>query len=82
MRERKRLGLTKREAEVLTLVARGFTNREIAGEFVIGARTAEHHVAHILRKLGGINRREPARSRAASPPPPVPSLDAGDPDVG
>jgi DNA-binding CsgD family transcriptional regulator len=59
-RERKRLGLTKREAEVLPLVAHGFTNREIAAELVISVRTAEHHVEHILRKLGARDRREAA----------------------
>ena len=57
-RERKRLGLTAREAEVLPLVARRFTNREIAAALVISVRTAEHHVAHILRKLGAANRLE------------------------
>ena len=46
------LGLTHREAEVLALVARGYTNREIAGELVISVKTASVHVSHILRKLG------------------------------
>jgi DNA-binding NarL/FixJ family response regulator len=62
VRERKRLGVTRREAEVLALLARGLTNREIAAHFVISIRTAEHHVAHILRKLGARNRREAAAS--------------------
>ena len=57
-RERRRLGLTRREAEVLPLVARRCTNREIASALVISVRTAEHHVAHILRKLGAANRLE------------------------
>ena len=59
-RERRRLGLTRREAEVLALLARGSTNREIAAELVISTRTAEHHVTHILRKLRAPNRREAA----------------------
>jgi DNA-binding CsgD family transcriptional regulator len=59
-RERTRLGLTKREVDVLPLIANGFTNREIAAELVISVRTAEHHVEHILRKLGARNRREAA----------------------
>jgi DNA-binding CsgD family transcriptional regulator len=54
------LGLTRREAEVLTLVARGYTNREIADTLVISVKTASVHVSHILRKLGARNRREAA----------------------
>ena len=51
-------GLTRREAEVLGLVARGYTNREIAAELVISVKTADHHVAHTLRKPGAPNRHE------------------------
>ncbi len=54
------LGLTPREAEVLTLVARGLTNREIATALVISVKTASVHVSHILRKLDAPNRREAA----------------------
>ncbi len=54
------LGLTHREAEVLALVARGYTNREIAGELVISVKTASVHVSHILRKLGAPSRQEAA----------------------
>jgi DNA-binding CsgD family transcriptional regulator/tetratricopeptide (TPR) repeat protein len=54
------LGLTKREAEVLTLVARGHTNREIADQLVISVKTAGVHVTHILQKLNAPNRREAA----------------------
>jgi DNA-binding CsgD family transcriptional regulator/tetratricopeptide (TPR) repeat protein len=54
------LGLTRREAEVLTLVARGYTNREIAATLVISVKTASVHVSHILRKLDVPNRREAA----------------------
>ncbi len=45
-------GLTGRELEVLRLMARGFSNREIAEELVISRRTAEHHVQHIYDKIG------------------------------
>jgi DNA-binding CsgD family transcriptional regulator/Tfp pilus assembly protein PilF len=45
-------GLTLREQEVAELVARGFTNRQIAHELVVSERTVEWHVAHILGKLG------------------------------
>jgi DNA-binding CsgD family transcriptional regulator len=54
------LGLTAREAEVLTLVGRGYTNREIAAALVISVKTASVHVSHILSKLGAPNRREAA----------------------
>jgi DNA-binding CsgD family transcriptional regulator/tetratricopeptide (TPR) repeat protein len=54
------LGLTPREAEVLALLARGYTNREIAAALVISVRTAGVHVSHILRKLGAPNRLEAA----------------------
>jgi DNA-binding CsgD family transcriptional regulator/tetratricopeptide (TPR) repeat protein len=54
------LGLTRREAEVLSLVARGYTNREIAATLVISVKTASVHVSHILRKLDAPNRLEAA----------------------
>jgi DNA-binding CsgD family transcriptional regulator len=54
------LGLSAREADVLALLARGYTNREIAAELVISVRTAGVHVSHILRKLGVPNRIEAA----------------------
>jgi DNA-binding CsgD family transcriptional regulator len=63
------LDLTPREAEVLTLLARGYTNREIAAALVISVRTAGVHVSHILRKLGAPNRLEAAAiAHRLSPP--------------
>jgi two-component system response regulator NreC len=44
--------LTPREEEVLRLLARGYTNPEIAEELVISLKTVETHRAHILGKLG------------------------------
>jgi DNA-binding CsgD family transcriptional regulator/tetratricopeptide (TPR) repeat protein len=65
------LGLTPREVEVLTLVARGYTNREIAEALVISVKTASVHVSHILGKLDAPNRVEAASiaHRLASPTP-------------
>lgn len=48
--------LTPREREVLTLLAKGMNNRQIADELIIGVRTAETHVERILRKLNLENR--------------------------
>ncbi len=43
--------LTEREVEVLTLIARGFTNQKIAEELVISIGTVKGHVSNILSKL-------------------------------
>lgn len=57
-------GLTRREAEVLELLTQGFTNAEIGRHLVVSTRTAEHHVAAIMRKLGVATRRDAARRAA------------------
>jgi DNA-binding CsgD family transcriptional regulator len=68
------LGLTAREMEVLHLVARGYTNREIAATLVISVKTASVHVSHILRKLGAPNRLEAAAIVHRLTPPPAGQL--------
>ncbi len=54
-------GLTRREHEVLGLVATGRTNREIAEALFISESTAGVHVSNILGKLGVSTRTEAAR---------------------
>ena len=43
--------LTPREREVLRLIARGYTYKEIARELYISGKTVESHVSSVLRKL-------------------------------
>jgi DNA-binding NarL/FixJ family response regulator len=52
--------LSGREQQVLTLLAQGFTNAEIAERLVISVKTAGHHVSSILLKLGLRSRTEAA----------------------
>jgi two-component system response regulator DevR len=52
--------LTEREREVLVLVARGYTNKQIAQALYVTEKTARNHVSHILEKLGLSRRSEAA----------------------
>jgi NarL family two-component system response regulator LiaR len=52
--------LTERETEILTLVARGKSNRQIASELFVEEKTVKSHISNILRKLG-----VPSRTQAA-----------------
>jgi non-specific serine/threonine protein kinase len=52
--------LTSREKQVIALVARGYSNREIAQELVITERTAEIHMSNVLSKLGLTSRSQVA----------------------
>jgi DNA-binding CsgD family transcriptional regulator/tetratricopeptide (TPR) repeat protein len=54
------LGLTRREGEVLALLAEGRTNRQIGQALFITEKTASLHVSHILAKLGVVGRGEAA----------------------
>jgi DNA-binding CsgD family transcriptional regulator len=56
--------LSQREKEVLLLIAKGYTNRQIAASLVISEHTARNHVTHILDKLG-LSRRSEAAAFAA-----------------
>ena len=55
------LGLTRREHEVLALIADGLTNAEIGARLYISAKTVDHHVSALLAKLGA-----PSRAAAAT----------------
>jgi pimeloyl-ACP methyl ester carboxylesterase/DNA-binding CsgD family transcriptional regulator len=58
-------GLTSRQLEVLRGVARGLTDKEIASELSLSARTVEMHVAHALAALECANRAAAVRKAAA-----------------
>jgi len=53
--------LTPREREVLQLIARGYSYKEIAGRLHLSARTVESHVSSVLRKLQLSSRHEITR---------------------
>jgi DNA-binding NarL/FixJ family response regulator len=54
-------GISRREEEVLVLLADGLTDREIAGQLGISPRTVETHVGSLLNKLAVRNRAQAAR---------------------
>ena len=59
--------LTRRELEVLRILAAGRSNQAIAGELVVTLDTVKKHVGHVLGKLGAANRTEAvARARELS----------------
>jgi len=49
-------GLTEREVEVLRLLARGMSNKDIASRLVISPKTVGNHIEHIYSKIGASNR--------------------------
>src|SRR3712207_7689270 len=53
--------LTQREREVLRLIARGYTYKEVARQLFISVKTVETHVSAVLRKLQLSNRHELTR---------------------
>ena len=51
-------GLTRREAEVLGLLAAGHSNKEIAAQLFLSERTVERHITTVYRKIGTRRRTE------------------------
>jgi DNA-binding CsgD family transcriptional regulator len=58
--------LTAREAQILELVARGHSNRDVAEALFLSPRTVERHLANLYRKLRVHNRAEAVRHARAS----------------
>jgi len=58
MRVRMNLGLTRREMELVPLIARGFTNKEIASRLNLSEQTIKNHIHRMLRKVGADDRLE------------------------
>ena len=58
----KRYGISKREGEIVRLVAEGMSNKQIAGELYISETTVKSHMYRILRKTGVGNRTELGRA--------------------
>jgi DNA-binding CsgD family transcriptional regulator len=54
--ERERLGVTKRELEILTLIASGLSNREIAERIFVSENTVKTHSSRLFEKLGARRR--------------------------
>jgi DNA-binding NarL/FixJ family response regulator len=52
--------LTARETEILRLLARGLTNRQIAQQLMVREGTVKYHVKNVLRKLGAAGRADAA----------------------
>jgi NarL family two-component system response regulator LiaR len=50
------LGITARELEILTLIARGFSNREIGAQLFVSENTVKTHCARAFEKLGAARR--------------------------
>jgi DNA-binding NarL/FixJ family response regulator len=56
----KRFGLTRREYQVLTIIAKGKTNQEIAYDLGISEKTVERHIQGVYSKMGVVSRVEAA----------------------
>jgi len=73
-------GLTRREADVLDLMAQGLSNTEIAGRLYLSPKTVEHHVSSILTKLNVSSRHEAIRVAERRSGEPRASVGTGQPE--
>jgi two-component system, NarL family, response regulator DevR len=55
-RRRAQWGLTRREQQLIPLIGRGLTNKEIASHFSLSERTVKNHIHRILKKVGAADR--------------------------
>ena len=53
---RQRLGLTRREQQLIPLIAKGFTNKEIANHFCLSEQTVKNHLYRMKHKIGAGDR--------------------------
>ena len=51
-----RLGLTRREQQIVPLIAKGFTNKEIANHFCLSEQTVKNHLSRMKHKIGAEDR--------------------------
>jgi DNA-binding NarL/FixJ family response regulator len=65
-----RCGLSHRQAQILDLLARGHTEKEVANLLQMSPRTVNHHIERLYRKWGVRNRAEALRRWLVSTPPP------------
>jgi NarL family two-component system response regulator LiaR len=59
--QQKSLGVTARELEILTLIARGLSNREIAAQLFVSENTVKTHCSRAFNKLGATRRTQAVR---------------------
>ena len=59
------MGLTRRESDVLRLLAGGASNREISRQLYLSEKTVKAHLAAVFRKLGVTNRTQAAMAAVA-----------------
>jgi DNA-binding NarL/FixJ family response regulator len=52
------LGLTRRQQQLVPLIARGYTNKEIASQLNISEQTVKNHIHRMLRRVGASDRLE------------------------